>query len=122
MAIFTGDRRRHADFNAMRTTNLFALHRHRYRTAEDNQVVEDPGHTDEDGQDFVFRAVEVTPDTGDDANDIQQSREIYDGEITQSTYSSSTRPPFAVTLNFPLCGFISATIVGGAMYQASTVS
>ena len=75
MAIFTGDRRRHADFNAMRTTNLLALHRHRYRAAEDNQVVEDPGHTHEDGQDFVFRAVEVTPDTGDDANDIQQYQE-----------------------------------------------
>ena len=75
MAIFTGDRRRHADFNAMRTTNLFALHRHRYRATENNQVVEDPGHTHEDGQDFVLRAVEVTPDPGDDAHNIQQHQE-----------------------------------------------
>ena len=75
MAIFTGDRRWHADFHAMRATNLFALHRHRHRAAEDNQVVEDPGHTDEDGQDFVFRAVEVAPDTRNDAHDIQQHQE-----------------------------------------------
>ena len=75
MTIFTGNRRGHADFNAMRATNLFTLHRHRHRAAKNNQVVEDPGHTHKDGQDFIFRAVEVTPDTGDDANDVQQHQE-----------------------------------------------
>ena len=75
MPIFTGNGRRHADFHAMRTANLFALHRYRHRATEDNQVVEDPGHTHEYRQDLVFRTIEVTPDTGDDAHNIQQHQE-----------------------------------------------
>jgi len=42
--------------------------------------------------------------------------------LIANAWVNATSPPFAVTLNFPLCGLISATMVGGAMYQASTVS
>lgn len=122
MTIFAGDSRRHAHFDTVRTANLLAFNRDRHRAAKNNQVVEYPDNTHPDGEDFIFRAVHEAPDPHRDADQIEQHRVDIGREITQSTYSSSTSPPFAVTLNLPLCGLISATKVGGAIYRASTVS
>ena len=75
MSIVAGNGRWHADFDAMRAANLFALHRYRHRATEDNQVIKHPRHTHEDRQNFVFRAVEVAPDPNNHAHNIQQHQE-----------------------------------------------
>ena len=72
VAIFARNCRRHAHFDAMRATDLLTFHRDRHRAAQDNQVIEHPDDTDPNGQDLIFRAIEVTPDPSRHAHQVQQ--------------------------------------------------